>query len=228
MDPPSTTKLIPFDDTYVLYNPDDILSFLSCYLTLLPVFILVFYLSWFIVTRELEACILAGGHVLNDILNNIIKNIVKQPRPHNLLHDSFQTNTILRSGYGMPSAHSQFMGFLSMYLILKLYCYWDTPKLNKIIGSITIVITSLLVAASRVYLQYHSIEQVLMGLVLGASLASFYFIVVSILREWGITNWLLTWTICQRLWIKDSCYYKSQNLQTEYTLWKQRCKVKID
>ena len=109
---------IPFDDTYILYDPNDLFSFICCYLSLLPVGILVFYFSWFIITREIEAVILAGGHVVNDIANNIIKNIIKETRPIDF--GSFQKDSV-RSGYGMPSAHSQFMGFFTMYIGCLLY-----------------------------------------------------------------------------------------------------------
>jgi len=214
-------NLIPFDDTYVLYNGDDVFSFISCYFTLLPIFIMVFYFSWFVVTRELEACVLAGGHVVNDIVNNIVKKIIKQPRPYNYFGDSFQQNTI-RSGYGMPSAHSQFMGFFAMYVGLRLFVFWETSSRNKHAGLCALVGAALLVAWSRVYLGYHSVSQVSVGLSLGAALASVYFIVVVYVRRIGLARWFLSWRICQRLYIKDSTCEEPLSLQQEYAAWKQR------
>ncbi|KAL6941915.1 hypothetical protein ACO0QE_003077 [Hanseniaspora vineae] len=214
-------NLIPFDDTYVLYNANDIFSFLSCYFTLLPIFIMVFYFSWFVITREVEACYMAGGHVVNDIVNNIVKKIIKEPRPFNYFGDSFQQNTI-RSGYGMPSAHSQFMGFFAMYVGLRLFTFWETSRFNKIVGTIALITVSFLVAWSRVYLGYHSFTQVGVGLSLGSALASFYFLVVVYVRRTGLSQWFLNWKICRNLYMKDSAFYKPMSLKQEYDAWKIR------
>ncbi|CAI4494140.1 CIC_collapsed_G0020790.mRNA.1.CDS.1 [Saccharomyces cerevisiae] len=122
-------NVIPFDDTYILYDSHDFLSFLSAYFSLMPILVLAFYLSWFIITRELEACIVAFGQLMNEIFNNVIKNIIKQPRPVSF-GASFQNDTI-RSGYGMPSAHSQFMGFCFTYNSLKIYFLEESKLLRK-------------------------------------------------------------------------------------------------
>lgn len=217
-------NLIPFDDTYVLYNPQDPISFLCVYFSLLPIGILLFYFSWFLCTRELEAVIIAGGHVLNDILNNIVKNIIKQPRP-NFFGDSFQKGTI-RSGYGMPSAHSQFMGFFAIYHTLRILLYWQgLSQARKFLSIVVILVAALCVAGSRVYLGYHNTEQVVIGVSLGACAGSLYFLAVGIVRELGLIDWVLSWPIVKRLWVKDSCYYAPLSLQAEHEAWEKRRKT---
>ncbi|XBW38307.1 hypothetical protein QEN19_003896 [Hanseniaspora menglaensis] len=224
-------NLIPFDDTYVLYNGDDILSFGLVYFTLLPIFVMVFIFSWFINTRELEACILAAGHVVNDIVNNIVKNIIKEERPVELFGDdkSFQKNSN-RSGYGMPSAHSQFMGFLTGYMVLRILFFWRFDKtfkglMCKYIGLSLLIGSTLLVAFSRVYLQYHSLKQVSVGVALGLFLGSSYFVVIQYIRRFGFCDWLMTLRISEFFAMKDSSYKGSKSLRNERKEWQERCRV---
>lgn len=220
---PYADNLIPFDDTYILYNPDDIISFVSCYFSLLPIFILIFYFSWFLTNRELEAVIMAGGHVLNDISNNIIKTIVKQPRPNSF--GSFQQESI-RSNYGMPSAHSQFMGFLTAYVSLKLWLQWVGIKTRqKILGLSLLILMTIGVTGSRVYLGYHTIDQVCIGVLVGILLGSLYFFVVGILRYIRFIDYILTWPIIQWFYIKDTWYYTPSSLQEEYEVYCSKRKV---
>ncbi|CCH62080.1 hypothetical protein TBLA_0G01340 [Henningerozyma blattae CBS 6284] len=208
-------NIIPFDDTYILYDPSDLISFLSAYFSLLPILILTFYLSWFISTRELEACIMAAGQLANEIFNNIIKNIIKQPRPISF-GDSFQNDT-LRSGYGMPSAHSQFMGFLFIYISLKYTLSWkDLSVCKRKLGIVFFALLAFCVCSSRVYLMYHSIDQVFIGFCIGLCTGSSYYLLVGILREIGIINWVLSWWLARRLYIKDSYNLAPLSLREEY------------
>ncbi|AMD21834.1 HFL022Wp [Eremothecium sinecaudum] len=214
-------NLIPFDDTYVLYDPTDPISYFSCYFSLLPIAILIFYFSWFVTTREVEPAFIAVGHIINDVLNNIAKNVIKEPRPYNF--GTFQRDT-LRSGFGMPSAHSQFMGFFAIYLGLRIWLQWAGLKYRrKVMASVALVLATLSVASSRVYLGYHNVSQVSVGVVLGMLLGSNYFICVGFLRNSGISDWILSWPICRWLLIKDSTFYSSTTLRDEYeAYWKRR------
>ncbi|CCD24716.1 dolichyldiphosphatase NDAI_0D04020 [Naumovozyma dairenensis CBS 421] len=216
-------NIIPFDDTYILYDPNDPISFLSAYFSLLPILILSFYLSWFIITRELEACIMAAGQLSNEIFNNIIKNIIKQTRPyHNYFGESFQQNT-LRSGYGMPSAHSQFMGFLTLYLSLRYIYNWNNlSAFWKFLGISFITILGGCVCFSRLYLKYHSFNQVLVGWTLGTLTGSSYYLLVGIIREIGIIDWVLTWPIMKWLYVKDSWNLAPSTLKEDYQIYLQK------
>lgn len=200
----SNPNLIPFDDTYILYDKTDPVSFISAYFSLLPMGVLIFQFSWFVTTRELEACIMAAGQVANEIFNNIVKDIIKQPRPFTF-GDSFQQDTV-RSGYGMPSAHSQFMGFFATYTSLRYLYRWKALSNGKrLAGCLFVTTLAMCVCFSRVYLRYHTLEQVLVGFALGSALGSTYYVAVAIIREVGLIDWLLTWRICDTLHMKDSC-----------------------
>lgn len=213
--------LIPFDDTYILYDPNDVLSYVLVYYSLLPIGILIFYFSWFISSRELEAVIIAGGQVVNEALNNIIKNIIKEPRPASI-GSSFQKDTI-RSAYGMPSAHSQFMGFFVMYWSLKVVLHWrGLSNARKLSSILAMGFTTVMVAVSRIYLGYHTAFQVCVGVALGGFFGSMYYMAVGIVRYMGLIDWVLGWTFCKRLWVKDSFNTNSLSLHDEYEAWMHR------
>ncbi|AJS08700.1 Cax4p [Saccharomyces cerevisiae YJM1388] len=214
-------NVIPFDDTYILYDSHDFLSFLSAYFSLMPILVLAFYLSWFIITRELEACIVAFGQLMNEIFNNVIKNIIKQPRPVSF-GASFQNDTI-RSGYGMPSAHSQFMGFCFTYNSLKIYTSWKNLNfLEKCIFSGALALLSFCVCFSRVYLHYHNLDQVIVGFSVGALTGSLYFFIVGIIRELGLINWFLKLRIVRLFYMTDSYNLAPLTLKANYeAYWKR-------
>lgn len=211
---------VPFDDTYVLYDPTDPLSFICAGLSLLPIGILCFYLSWFIVTRELEPCIMACGQVFNDVLNNIVKNHVKHPRPR--VFEGFQQNG-LRSGYGMPSAHAQFMGFFFTYLTLRLWLQWrGLTTTRRLCGTLALATVSCSVIFARVYLHYHSVPQVLVGTCIGSSLGVTFFFIGTMARTTGLTNWVLSWSISDFLSLKDTCFFEPESLAEQRKQWLTR------
>ncbi|AAS51042.1 ACL186Wp [Eremothecium gossypii ATCC 10895] len=217
-------NLIPFDDTYVLYDPNDIVSFISCYFSLLPIAILVFYFSWFVTNREMEAVFIAIGHLMNEILNNVVKNVIREPRPNNF--GTFQKET-LRSGFGMPSAHSQFMGFFALYHCMRIWLQWTgLRRVHKVLGSVAVVIATTCVAGSRVYLGYHDVPQVLVGVSIGAFLGSLYFLLVGLIRHSGLSDWVLTWRLAKWFLVKDSCYHAPISLREEYeAYWRRRSRI---
>ncbi|TID30675.1 hypothetical protein CANINC_000742 [Pichia inconspicua] len=195
--------LIPFDHTYILYSPEKSFSLPLAASSLFPILILVFLFSWHIVTREIEPCIFAAGHVCNDIISGILKNLVKYPRP--IRGQIFKKDGGLV--WGMPSSHSQFMSFWITYTFLSYiqnYPKNSLSRLEKIIFTTMGMAMVMLVVASRIVFEYHNWYQVIVGLILGNTLASAYYIFVCILREYGIINVLLNNRI-MRLWnMKDS------------------------
>ena len=211
--------LVPFDETYILYNPRDPISVVSAYLSLSPILILMFYLSWFLVTRELESLIIAGGQLANEVANKILKRVFRQSRP--LILDGFE----LGPGYGMPSAHSQFVGFLTTYVGLRLWLRWENPRVTmryKVLYTGIVAGFSLAVCCSRVYLGYHSWEQVIVGASLGLFNGAAFFGVVGLLRELGILEWILTWPVLEWFYVKDSCNRCPVTLYQEHLNYRAR------
>jgi len=94
-------------------NPTDPLSHLSAYLALLPQSLLGSYILLILSTRELEALLLLSGQLACEALNFGLKRLIKEERP-SLIRE-------VKTGYGMPSSHAQFVGFWGVYVILFLW-----------------------------------------------------------------------------------------------------------
>lgn len=211
---PSDYNPIPFDHTYVLYDPNDIISILSVHLSLLPIYVMVFYTSWFLITREIEPVVVVGGHLVGEVLNKIVKRIIKQPRPD--FHKEFGSGSF-SLGYGMPSAHSQFMGYFAAYFIcIVLFKVKHLRRYQRFLGCAFLVVASILVASSRVYLLYHTVQQVVVGVMLGALLGLVYFIATTFARDIGLVDWVLLWPIVNYFYIKDSYFHCYQTFRDEY------------
>ena len=102
------------------------------------------------------------GVFLNVIINIILKGIFKQPRPSD---DLKTVELALKKGlflpfdvYGMPSGHAQFCAFSSVFLFL------STKNWNILF---LLLFLSLIVVWQRIYFEYHSISQILVGLIVG-------------------------------------------------------------
>ena len=102
-------------------------------------------------------------------------------------------------GYGMPSSHAQFVAFFSTSLTLFLL-FRHTPKpasayhtpltlTSRALLSLMAVLCATAVAASRIYLNYHTVKQVLVGCSAGAFSAVAWFLFTMLLRRHGWVEW---------------------------------------
>lgn len=214
---------IPYDNTHILYDPSDLVSVVCVHLSLFPVYAMVFYTAWFLITREIEPVVVVGGHLASEIFNKIVKHAVKQPRPD--FHKDFGKGSYGLS-YGMPSAHSQFMGFFAAYYIcILLFQLNHLSKSSKTAGAFILASLTIFVASSRVYLLYHTIPQVLAGVILGVGIGLAYYVATSILRDTGVVDWVLLWPIVKYFYVKDSYYHCYQTYKDEYESYIERKKA---
>jgi len=205
---------IPFDHTYILYDPNDLISMVSVHMSLLPIYIMVFYTAWFLITREIEPVVIVGGHLIGEVANKVIKKVIKQPRPD--FHKDFGSGSYSLS-FGMPSAHSQFMGLFGAYFVcIFLFRMYHLTHMQRLFGCLVLVVSSTAVAFSRVYLLYHTIPQVIVGILFGTFLGIFYFIITSIARDVGLVDWVLNWPIIKYFYVKDSYFHCYESFKDEY------------
>ncbi|KAL7980855.1 hypothetical protein Chor_002009 [Crotalus horridus] len=130
--------------THVEYPAGDFTGRLLAYLSLSPIFIIVGFITLIVFKRELHTISFLGGLCFNEGVNWLIKNIVQEQRPCPEVHLS------VYSKYAMPSSHSQFIWFFSIYSFLFLYL--------------------------RVYLLYHTWSQVVYGGFVGSFMAALWFL----------------------------------------------------
>lgn len=185
------SDIIPFDETYILYRRDDYIGLLCCLGALCPILILQSYLTWLVIDRDLESVYFTVGQLVNEFINKMLKRWFQMERPlgsgdsHGMPFHNGSLN------YGMPSAHSQFMGFHMGYLVVNLYCngwwsqkYGPTSGMKKGVYSGLVGCLCLFVCWSRWYLEYHHVDQIVIGWQLGlfTSLVYYTLLQVSCLR----------------------------------------------
>jgi dolichyldiphosphatase len=106
-------------------------------------------------------------------------------------------------GYGMPSSHAQFVSFFSIYLSLFLLfrhkphptnTHTPTTFTERFLLSVAALGSAGAVAWSRIYLNYHTPKQVIVGCSAGAVCAVAWFVFTTLVRrsgwlEWGLDLW---------------------------------------
>ena len=115
-------------------------------------------------------------------------------------------------GYGMPSSHAQFVTFFSLSLTLFMLLrhapapsttHTPTSFLERLALSVLACICAGAVAASRVYLNYHTPKQVLVGCAAGAATTIVWFLFTALLRKYGWIEWALENPLARALRMRD-------------------------
>uniref|UniRef100_G1TQK4 Dolichyldiphosphatase n=1 Tax=Oryctolagus cuniculus TaxID=9986 RepID=G1TQK4_RABIT len=158
-------------------NLGDLSGHLLAYLSLSPIFVIIGFVTLIIFKRELHTISFLGGLALNEGVNWLIKHVIQEPRPCGGPHAAVGTK------YGMPSSHSQFMWFFSVYSFLFLYLRMHQTNNARFLDllwrhllSLGLLTAAFLVSYSRVYLLYHTWSQVLYGGVAGSLMAVAWFV----------------------------------------------------
>ncbi|EPX75144.1 palmitoyl protein thioesterase-dolichol pyrophosphate phosphatase fusion 1 [Schizosaccharomyces octosporus yFS286] len=206
---PFATKVFMTVFSHFFYHVDDFTKSIMELFSLIPQIIGIIYLTVMVTNRELDTFMQFGGQVANEVLNYVIKIIVKHPRPSVVLHGV---------GYGMPSSHSQFMGYFTAYMIAWVCKYrkeeWShissLAKMSLYCG------LSLCVCSSRYLLSYHSISQVIVGFAAGFVFGYVWCWFTGQLRLTGITEWLLKFPIIEWVYIKDTLIHNKDNHKQEW------------
>ena len=126
-------------------------------------------------------------------------------------------------GYGMPSSHAQFFAFYSTSLILFLllrhrpqtlsakstvkesfpYSLYPSANVQRFLVSGIALVLAASVALSRIYLNYHTGRQVLVGCSAGVLSAVIWFLFTSWLRHAGILHFVINLELGRWLRLRD-------------------------
>ena len=193
-------------------DPNDRVSLLCAYLALLPQALGVVYLTLIFASREVEIALLFAGQLACEALNFVLKRLIKEERPRQ----------IHGKGYGMPSSHAQFVFFWSVALTLVLLVRHrpatskskSSAAANKssrsgsrIVERLAVSAVSLVLAAatawSRIYLNYHTPRQVLVGSSVGVLSAVAWFVGTALLRRSGLLEQALDLPMARALRVRD-------------------------
>lgn len=109
-------------------------------------------------------------------------------------------------GYGMPSSHSQFVAFFSIYLalfLLRRHVPHHGAFTERVVVSVLAGVAAATVSASRIYLNYHTPRQVLAGYLAGSVFAVLWFGGTAYLRSSGWVDWVLDWELARMARLRD-------------------------
>jgi dolichyldiphosphatase len=110
----------------------------------------------------------------------------------------------LGDGYGMPSSHSQFIWYFAVYGSLYMYRYiYLDHTVWKVLTSIAMFSLAILVAVSRIYLGYHTLNQVLIGSMVGTGYGALWYGVTRWVHSVGAIQWLVNTSIAKKLYLRD-------------------------
>ncbi|KAI5295549.1 hypothetical protein KEM52_001038 [Ascosphaera acerosa] len=218
-----TLNLASLSLTHVFYDPDDPVSYLCALLALVPQALCIIYVTLIYASRELEIILMFAGQMVCEGLNLALKRIIREERPIQLQG----------RGYGMPSSHSQYVGFFAAYLTLFLLLRHVPPPSRKVNtkpngrregweanGGLDadaapatfaqrLFLSGLACAGaaltvfSRVYLNYHTPKQVCVGAGVGVLFAAAWYIATKLAREWGLVDLVLASPPSQLLRVRD-------------------------
>lgn len=150
--------------------------------------------------------LLFAGQLGCEALNFALKRLIKEERPRRMNG----------KGYGMPSSHAQFVAYFAVSLALFLLFRHRPPSPRvrrrnhtpmslpeRALWSAVAVAVAALVAWSRVYLNYHTEKQVLVGCAAGTVSAVGWFVVTTLVRRTGWLAWALELPIAKFLRVRD-------------------------
>lgn len=190
--------------TTVLYAPGDLLGLACAYASLVPIFLCVALLTVFLCRRTAEDLWVGGGQIVCEIVNGLVKLITKEPRPASPV-----TNMPVDS-YGMPSAHSQYMGFFATVIIIQSLCAGRISGAHRALRAAAVLALSTFSAFSRYYLYYHTIPQVVIGYLIGVVFGIAWMALLAVVRKSGLLSWGLSLWPCRLLLVKDVKYSVAQ------------------
>ncbi|KAJ0355672.1 hypothetical protein COL154_007320 [Colletotrichum chrysophilum] len=208
-------------DRRIPQDPEDPLSFLCAWLALLPQALCIVYATLIWSTREAEIALMFAGQLGCEALNFALKRLIKEERPRR----------IHGKGYGMPSSHAQFVAYWSVFLVLFLMVrHRPSPArrhhrpyslIERVVVSGVALVIAAAVAWSRVYLDYHTVRQVLVGCLAGSITAVGWFLITAIARDTGLLSWGLQLPIARVFRFRD-LVVEEDPCQAGWDKWEER------
>lgn len=133
------------------------------------ILLLIFCYFFFPLSKTLAAAVTM---LTSNYMNSVLKIIIQNPRPW------FENSNLYvncEAGYGNPSGHMM-SGFATFFSVAELFIdkYKPIPKIEALIYVCTGIFVGN-IGLSRIFLGFHSINQIIYGFLLGFSVYYFYF-----------------------------------------------------
>ncbi|XP_065332921.1 dolichyldiphosphatase 1-like [Cloeon dipterum] len=219
----SAEKWVPLSLTLVEYPEGDHFGKLLALFSLSPFAILAGFAALILFRRDLHTITFFIGTATNELLNFILKHTICEARP--------MARSSLYTEYGMPSSHSQFMWFFALYcalfILIRLHHMNNSSALESFwkIGLVcSCILLAIIVSFGRVYLNYHSWKQVLVGSAVGVAFAIFWFAMTHLVFS-PLFPTIVTWKISELLLIRDTTLIPNI-MWFEYTNTRQEARAR--
>lgn len=203
--------------TCVHYQRGDTVGKLLAHVALAPVLVLLYQFAKVYTRRDLHEAVLLAGLVLEEGLARGLKHLLQHPRPATcaMLH--------ICNSHGMPSSHTSMMFcWTTLACCAALRHFQKQGLASRVLSVAELAAYSCIavgVAASRVYLGYHSLDQVAAGAVFGIVFGLLWSLLLHALqplyRALAAVSWL------QALGVKDT-YGCAEPLQLEAAAYAAR------
>ncbi|KAI4748347.1 dolichyldiphosphatase [Aureobasidium sp. EXF-12298] len=224
--------------THVHYNPNDPIAHACAFLALVPQALCITYATLIWSTREAEVALMFAGQLACEALNWVLKRTIREERPHPTRvtypsTDSASSAGLTGKGYGMPSSHAQFVSYfavsLTFFLLLRhnphapnaSTTHIPTSTFERLALSALVIAGAAAVAQSRIYLNYHTERQILVGCIMGALFAVFWYLFTAYLRRSGWLDWVLDTSIAKFFRIRD-LVVNEDLVDAGWERWQQR------
>lgn len=214
----------PITFTLVEYPKGDLFGHLLAWISLTPMGIGAGFMALILFRRDLHTITFFIGTLANEICNKILKNSIQEPRP--------VERKWINDEYGMPSSHAQFIWFFSTYVtlfvILRLHHVSSNASPFEKTGRILVLIACWflagLVCLSRIYLQYHTLGQVIVGSTVGAITGVSWFTFTQLILR-PIFPFVVSWKLSEYLLLRDTSLIPNI-LWFEYTATRQEVRAR--
>jgi dolichyldiphosphatase len=186
--------------TCVFYQRGDTLGKLLAHIALAPVLLLVFQFAKVYTRREVHEAALLAGLVLEEGMARALKHLLQHPRPATcaMLH--------ICHSHGMPSSHTSMMTCWATLAAFAVFRHWKQQGIaSRLLSVLELGGYAGLagaVAASRVYLGYHSLDQVAAGAAFGILFGCAWCVLVHALQP--LYKALAGVPLLQQLGVKDT------------------------
>lgn len=191
--------------TFLRQDPNDPVSYLCALLALVPQGLCVVYATLIWSSREIEIALMFAGQLACEALNFALKRLIKEERPRRMNG----------KGYGMPSSHAQFVAYfsvsLALFLVFRHKPIYQGKKRNhtpltmveRLFWSTMGLVMAAAVAWSRIYLNYHTQKQVLVGSAAGTASAIAWFLLTTAFRRSGCLAWGIEHPVARFFRVRD-------------------------
>ncbi|EFJ52873.1 hypothetical protein VOLCADRAFT_86283 [Volvox carteri f. nagariensis] len=190
------------DFSCVFYEKGDALGKVLAYAALLPYVLILHHASQFYGRRLVQEGVIVAGFVMNEGIARGLKHGLRHPRPADTC-----AKLDLCDSFGMPSSHTQCIAFAFMlHFLLCMRSVGGKSLGTRLIEACEVVglaFACLLTASSRVYLGYHTTDQVVVGGLLGLVIGATCFAVLGWRgRQYGIVISRKKHDKAKQLWLR--------------------------